>query len=471
MKILITLLAIFFIVSLSSINWRFSVKSVLFIVVIEGALRKWFLPQASDFIYFLKDFVLIGAYINYYLLSNLESKPAIKNHIINIFVFLISGWCLVQAFNPSLGSPILGIVGLKGYLLNIPLIWINQTLFKSEYDLYRFFRTYIILTIPIGILGIVQFFSSPLSPINAYINSAEAKSIATFGDGNNFARITGSFSYLDTYVVYLIVSFGLLISLFSIPTTVKWKCTYIVALILVIVNSFMTGSRSCVFALALIILGYMCIKSFFQPAKLLRFLKQLLLPTLIIVTAASIWFRPAIDAFSSRVNNSDDSSSRVTIRFTQPFDYINDINYKGIDGYGTGATQATSKAISKLLSLPEGEALPVPVEEEPLRIMLELGPIGFTFWYGLKLSILITLWTLFCQVKSSFLRELVLIAFMIQAIRFDTHLVLHHVFSVYYWFFSSFIFMLPRLDQINNRYQQQFLQQNVEATNFPGSSN
>jgi hypothetical protein len=38
----------------------------LILVVLEGALRKWVLPQASQFIYFLKDFVLIGAYLRYF---------------------------------------------------------------------------------------------------------------------------------------------------------------------------------------------------------------------------------------------------------------------------------------------------------------------------------------------------------------------------------------------------------------------
>ena len=50
------------IVSLSSLNWRRSLKTVLVLVVLEGALRKWVLPQASDLLYFLKDFILINAF-------------------------------------------------------------------------------------------------------------------------------------------------------------------------------------------------------------------------------------------------------------------------------------------------------------------------------------------------------------------------------------------------------------------------
>src|ERR687884_1481813 len=38
-------------------NWEMGVQAMLVIVVFEGAVRKWFLPSASDFVYFYKDFV------------------------------------------------------------------------------------------------------------------------------------------------------------------------------------------------------------------------------------------------------------------------------------------------------------------------------------------------------------------------------------------------------------------------------
>ncbi|MFM6609252.1 MAG: hypothetical protein ACKPJQ_07400, partial [Dolichospermum sp.] len=69
---LLVLIALTFIVYLSSLNWRKSLKFALVIVVLEGALRKWVLPQASDMIYFLKDIILLGAYLKFY--SSSEPK-------------------------------------------------------------------------------------------------------------------------------------------------------------------------------------------------------------------------------------------------------------------------------------------------------------------------------------------------------------------------------------------------------------
>jgi len=39
-------------------------------------------------------------------------------------------------------------------------------------------------------------------------------------------------------------------------------------------------------------------------------------------------------------------------------------------------------------------------------------------------------------------------------------MVFHHTFSIYYWFFSSFIFLLPWLEFVEDwREEQQYLQQ------------
>ncbi|MHC5720587.1 MAG: hypothetical protein ACYTX0_53350, partial [Nostoc sp.] len=101
--------AILLILYLSVQNWRTSIKTILVLVVIEGALRKWVLPQGSQFIYFLKDIVLIGAYFRYYILSSTEKNFRIKGNsaaeTIASIILLLTAWCLLQVFNPSLGSP------------------------------------------------------------------------------------------------------------------------------------------------------------------------------------------------------------------------------------------------------------------------------------------------------------------------------------------------------------------------------
>lgn len=468
MNLLISVLATLCILYTSCLNWRNSVKAVLVLLVIEGALRKWVLPQASDMIYFLKDLVLLGAYLRYYFFSLSERRFPIKNSILTLLFLCVTGWCLFQAFNPSLGSPIVGIFGLRGYLFYIPLIWMIPTLFQSEDELYKFLRTYLLLIIPVGILGIAQFFSPPSSPINAYV-PGEVTNIATFGKGgSDITRITGTFSYISGYATYLIVSFGLLIPLLSSKQTRVWQLFSICELFFITVNSFMTGSRSVVIAEALFLIGYLGIKGFIQPAKTLNFLRKFLPVAIIIALVASIWFQPAIDAIWLRTTANQDLSERISDSFIQPFKFT---QYKELDGYGTGATHPGGRTLRRALNLPKGEFISVDYESELGRVALEVGPIGFILWYGLRIGILTNLWFVFWKLKKPLLRELVLAAFLIHAIQINGHLVFHHTFSVYYWFLSSFIFLLPRLEQIENwQAKQQQLQKDVQFTYFPDSS-
>ncbi len=437
---------------LSLVKWQISVQLFFVIVILEGAIRKWVFPEASELVYFLKDFILIGAYINYYVLFSRHKKcPTNNKNSVNVLVSMVTGWCIFQVFNPSLGSPIIGLFGLRGYILYIPLMWMIPSMFESENALLKFLRSQTIFLIPVGILGIIQFFSPASSLLNVYANS-EVTSRATFT--GNIVRVTGTFSFLSGYAVYLIVCFCLLITFFSVKQSRLWSWLFICELFLLIVNSFMTGYRVLIIAAALFLILYFCAKIFTQPGNALTLFKKFLIPSVILTIAALIWFRPVIDAFWHRSTSSDDVFARILGGITQPFDVI---KYKQLDGFGTGATHQAAPALRKALKLPEGESIPVEYEPEPGRVALELGPIGFFIWYGLRFSLAIALWNVFLTLKRQFLKQLALSACLIQIIHIANPLVFHHTFSAYYWFFSSFIWLLPKLEQVENRQEEQEL--------------
>lgn len=449
MNLLFGLLAILALGCLCLQGWRRSIYLLFIVIIFEGAIRKWVFPQLSELIYFLKDFILIAIYINYYILSNSDKKHPTRNLGINSLIFITGAWCIFQAFNPSLGSPIVGIFGLRGYILYIPLMWIIPSMFSSEKKLYNFLRLHTSFIIPVGILGVFQFFSPASSILNIYAND-EAAYKATFGD-TGAVRVTGTFSFLSGYSIYLIVCFGLLITFLSIKQSRWWLWLFVSELFLVCVNSFMTGYRAVIIAAVLFLALYFAARIFTQPTNTFRLVKKFLFPSLIVAIAAFIWFRPAIDSFWFRVTSTDDVSARILGSLTQPFDFI---QYKELDGFGTGATHQATPALRKVLRLPAGESIPVSFEPEPGKIALELGPIGFFLWYGLRFSIAISLWTVFLKLKRPFLRQLALTACLIQITHIANPLVFHHTFSIYYWFFSSFIWLLPKLEQVENRQEE-----------------
>lgn len=467
MKLLIGLIIIVAILYLSFRNWKTAIKTVLLLVVIEGALRKWVLPQASELIYFLKDLVLLGAYIRYYGILVFQRKLAIKNNLVNLLCFLAAGWCIFQAFNPSLGSPIVGLFGLKAYFFYTPLMWILVDVFESESELYQFFRWHLLLIIPVGILGIIQFFSPPSSPINAYAPGLEAiGGVATF---SKFARITSTFAYINNYALYLIVCFGLLIPFLSLNQSRLWRLTTISEIFLLVVNLAMTGSRNPVISSVLFLCCYLGANLLTYPSRALRFVGRFLPIAIVVTIAAFIWFQPAIDAFWNRASSNSDVSHRIENTFTEPLRFF---QYKDIDGYGTGATHGATQTLRNTLGLPPGEPIATGFEAEMGRIALDLGPIGFTLWYGFRVSMIISLWLVFWQLQKPFLKNLALAACLIQAIQIVGQVVTLHTFSVYYWFLSGFIFLLPELERKENFYRDlQWFNQNVQSTHLPDSPN
>lgn len=448
--------AILLILYLSVQNWRNSIKTILVLVVIEGVLRKWVLPQGSQFIYFLKDIVLIGAYLRYYIFSSTEKTFRIKGNsaaeTIASVILLLTAWCLLQVFNPTLGSPIIGIFGIRGYLLYIPLIWMLPNLFRSEEELYRFLRAYLLLVIPVGLLAVAQFFSPPSSPLNVYAQDLKLD-VATFGDGNSTnVRVTGTFSYIAGYSVYAIISFALLVPLLAVQQSRWWRWATMAELLLIIGTSFMNGSRGLFFSEILFLIGYFGAQLLTNLKTVVPLIKQFIVPIIAITVATITWFQPAINSLLFRINSNNDLSSRISGSFIKPFEFM---KLKGLDSYGTGATHPAVSVLRSILNLPLGETIPVYYESEMGRIVLEIGPIGFLLWYLLRLILIYLLWRTFLKLKRPLLRQLALSAFLIHALQFNGLLVFNHTLLVYYWFLAGFIFLLPRLEQIENWKQQQ----------------
>jgi hypothetical protein len=448
--------AIILILYLSVQNWRTSIKTVLVLAVIEGVLRKWILPQASQFIYFLKDIVLIGAYFRYYFFSSTEKTFRIKGNsaaeTIASIVLLLTGWCLWQCFNPNLGSPIIGIFGIRGYLLYIPVVWMLPKLFRSEEEFYQFLRTYLLLAIPVGLLAVAQFFSPPSSPLNVYTQDIKLD-VATFGDGTSTnARVTGTFSYIAGYAVYAIISFGLLVPMLAIQQSRWWRWATIVELLLIIGTSFMNGSRGLFFSEILFLIGYFGAQLLTNLKTAVPLLKQFTVPIITITVATLTWFQSAINSLIFRINSNNDISNRTSGGFLEPFEFM---KLKGLDSYGPGVTHPAASVLRSILNLPSGESIPVYYESEMGRIVLEIGPTGFFLWYLLRLILIYLLWRTFLKLKRPLLRQLALSAFLIHALQFTNQLVFNHTLLVYYWFLAGFIFLLPRLEQIENWKQQQ----------------
>ena len=98
--------------------------------------------------------------------------------------------------------------------------------------------------------------------------------------------------------------------------------------------------------------------------------------------------------------------------------------------------------------LPAPEVAPPEAENEPVRVMLELGVMGFLIWYAIKFYFILALWRTRVHLRNPFLKNLALAAFLVHLTLFTGTTVLNHTVHVYYWLMAGFIFLLPHLDSL-----------------------
>lgn len=431
---------------LASTNWQRAINVALVLMILEGAMRKWVLPEASQLIYFLKDFVLLGAYLRYFLFDRKHSRLVNRHNILLMLLGLNLVWIITQALNPSLGSPIIGIFGLKNYLFYIPLMWMLPHMFHTEEELLRFVRYYLLWLIPVGLLAIAQFFAPPDSPLNVYAWGDEGPDVALGGDFQA-VRVTGTFSYIAGYSTYLFFCTALLLPVLANKQLHFWHWSAVGGFLLVAITSFMTGSRGLVLSTILLLIGYFLLLGIASLRSLLRATKNILLPLLVAVVIVTWQFRDAVDVFMLRVTANTDLPGRISSGFLEPFLFA---PLKDLDGYGAGATFQATPILRSLLSLPPGEYIPVLYEGEMGRVTLELGLVGFFLWYGLRLLLIVALWQTYCKLKRPILRQFALSIFLYQAITFSGLVVFNHTANLCYWFLNGFIFLLPQLEKQAN---------------------
>jgi hypothetical protein len=401
----------------------------------------------SDWIYFGKDAVMLVAYVKYFFWKKKNSSRfRIRQPFVGGLILLNLAYGIIEVFNWKLGSLAVGLLGMKAFFFYIPLMFMLPNLFLSIEDMQQFLQRYLLLLIPVCLLGVVQYFSPINSPINSYAAGREADTLALVGrEGAEHVRITGTFPYLSGLTSFLIVCSGLLVPLMTVKRQRFY--TQILNLLmmgLLICNLFMTGSRTAVGSVLLILIGLFTLNT---PSSAIRLFRKLLIPGILCCIAACFMFRKPIENFMHRIEDVGGKADAIN-RISWAKEAFTNIEVAGAFGYGIGSTHQGTRKVRLTFNLPPGETIPVYYEDESGRITLELGLIGLFLWGMLKLGLIYALWKTYRILHHPLLRQLALAAFLIHIIQFTGTMVFHVTFCIYYWFLAGFIFLLPKLEWV-----------------------
>src|ERR1700730_13515930 len=104
----------------------------------------------------------------------------------------------IEVFNPNSPSLLVGLMGVKTYFLYAPVAFILPYAIKSRQHLFVLIRRYLIMAIPVAVLGFAQIMAGPGSSLNTYVSYSEDSDavLSYFGDESDLVRTSGTFSYI-----------------------------------------------------------------------------------------------------------------------------------------------------------------------------------------------------------------------------------------------------------------------------------
>jgi hypothetical protein len=424
-------------------RWRLAVQLVMVLLILEGAIRKWVAPGAQDMVYFAKDVLLLGIYAGF-----LRELPRLRSRVPRqavLYGMLAFGafFGVLEIFNPALPNVLVGIFGFKAYFFYVPLIFVLPAAFRSDGELHVFLWRYTLIAIPVGLLGIAQFFSPSTSILNTYARSNDDAYVATFGS-SSFVRVTATFSFITGYTAYLLSSAILILMLLGAG---RWKFRghYLLfsALGMTLLGMLMTGSRGPVLILALLFPVYWWLAVIREKGGGAVF-GRLVIALALVLGFIAYTSQDAIDAFVGRVNTGGaDVQGRIASPLQSPFLVMSEV---GVAGYGIGSTHQTAAALTPGI-VPYSWLHGLIVEVESGRVMIELGPIGFFLVYFVRVFLALYAFLQVLALRTRFHRAIATASLLFFLAAIPGGVVFDVTSDLFYWFFAGLLLTAVRLDR------------------------
>src|SRR5437868_8130735 len=180
-------------------NIRRLIYLYLFLLIIEGALRKWIVPQFSDPLLLVRDPVVLAIYFLAWRARVFPRNPFISSlAIIGVLTWIVAIFVL-DPYVPMSRILLVTAYGFRSNFLHLPLIFIFARVFDAD-DVRKIGWWILLGMIPMSLLMALQFHSAPDSFINRTVGLGEGEQI-TAGGGK--IRPPGTFSFISGPIYYV----------------------------------------------------------------------------------------------------------------------------------------------------------------------------------------------------------------------------------------------------------------------------
>ncbi len=247
---------------LSFFRWQLGLYGLLLFLPVSGAISLWLKPTSlSVFGPLLKDLLFVmPLYGGFFLFGLGQLRGARIPMPIVLSLTLLTLLALVQSANPSLFNIFVALIGLKVWLMYIPLIVISAAWLTSFDRLLFTLRLLSVVTlVPAGI-GLLQWAMSATigyqATMTMFYGAAARAATQNFGGftyGGDLYRIPSTFSFVSQYFSFLLAMVVPAMTVALADPSPRWRKRGWIILGILVAAGFLSGARSAIAMLPLII--------------------------------------------------------------------------------------------------------------------------------------------------------------------------------------------------------------------------
>ncbi|TLD68417.1 hypothetical protein FEM03_22695 [Phragmitibacter flavus] len=343
----------------------------ILLLIFEGSLRKWVLPQLAAIFFAIRAPVVLMAYAFAFRVGVFPWNAFVCS------LMFLGGLTFFVGLIPQFNTLFVAIIGAHSNFFHLPFIFLMAKVMNMK-DIKAIGTFFLALAIPMAVLMVLQFKAGPFSYLNIGAGGMEGVQL---GSAQGRIRPAGTFAFATgPALFYGVVSAFLAYGFFKPKVYSMWlllpSAASLVAALAV------SGSRSLVASCGCVVIGAL-LAALWQPWMLAKFFKMGLLVSIVAVVAFQVpVVQEGYDVLRDRFMMANASeggamgtAGRIMVAFTRPVELFFEAPLFG-HGLGMG-TNAGAKILT-------GErAFILYAEAEWDRVMLESGPIfgtAFIFW-------------------------------------------------------------------------------------------